>query len=46
MRLFRQTRFDDWQTVLDEVRSALLCEREVRGERDRQGTASSIGGVA
>jgi ADP-heptose:LPS heptosyltransferase len=47
MRLFRQTRFDDWQTVLDEVRSALVCEQmEVQGERDRQGTASSFGGVA
>jgi tetratricopeptide (TPR) repeat protein len=38
MRLFRQTRFEDWQLVLDEVRSALVCERI---ERDRHGVGGA-----
>jgi tetratricopeptide (TPR) repeat protein len=38
MRLFRQTRFEDWQTVLDEVRSALVEER-IEQDRQRVGGA-------
>jgi Tetratricopeptide repeat len=52
MRLFRQTRFEDWETVLDEVRSALVCEHGEHGEqgaqpieRGRQGVAIGVGGV-
>ena len=38
MRLFRQTRFEDWQTVLDEVRSALVEEQI---ERDGHGVGGA-----
>jgi hypothetical protein len=46
MRLFRQTRFEDWETVLDEVRSALACEQLGQSmERSRREVASGVGGV-